>query len=74
MNALSPSSTSLKVKFMLELKRLSLRLSQKENDPVKVYGGRRSKSAHRALPWSELFFVIGWSSNVCQSQSDETDK
>lgn len=46
MNAIS--STSPKVNFMLELKRLGFGVSKEEN-VVKVYGGRRGKSAHRVL-------------------------
>jgi hypothetical protein len=49
---------------MLELKRLSFFLSKEENVAVEVYGGRRGKSAHLALAWSELFVVISWSPNV----------
>jgi hypothetical protein len=45
-------------------------LPKEENIAVEVYGGRRGKSAHLALSWSE--FVISWSPNVCHSRSDGT--
>ena len=55
---------------MLGLKQLSFSLSKQEN-AVRVCGGRKGKTALREPPWRELLVVIGWDPNVPQSRWSE---